>query len=29
VAIDVPVTSSTGLLLMTHDGGHAWAAVTI
>ncbi len=29
VAIDVPVTSSTGLLLMTHDGGHTWAAATI
>ncbi|MGD1053831.1 MAG: hypothetical protein ABR950_08395 [Candidatus Dormibacteria bacterium] len=29
VAIEVSLTSSTGLLLMTHDGGHTWAAVTI
>jgi hypothetical protein len=29
VAIEVSLTSSTGLLVMTRDGGHTWAAVTI
>jgi hypothetical protein len=29
VAIEASLTSSTGLLLMTRDGGHTWAAVTI
>jgi hypothetical protein len=29
VAVEASLTSSTGPLLMTHDGGHTWAAVTI
>jgi photosystem II stability/assembly factor-like uncharacterized protein len=29
VAIEASPTSSTGLLVMTRDGGHTWAAVTI
>ena len=29
VAIEASLTSSTGLLVMTRDGGHTWAAVTI
>jgi hypothetical protein len=29
VAIEASLTSSTGLLVMTRDGGHTWAAVSI
>jgi hypothetical protein len=29
VAIEASLTDSAGPLLMTHDGGHTWAAVTI
>jgi hypothetical protein len=29
VAIEASLTSSTGLLMMTRDGGHTWAAVSI
>ena len=29
VAVEASLTSATGLLLMTRDGGHTWAAVTV
>jgi hypothetical protein len=29
MAVEVSLTSGTGPVLMTHDGGHTWAAVTI